>query len=683
MIEKGLPSFYITINPADVYNPVVKFLAGSEIDVDDLLPNDVPNYWDQSVLVAKNPVVAACFFNIYMKAFISALLGYDRSHKNLEGGILGVVKAYYGCVEAQGRGTLHCHMLVWVEGGLNLNEIKKRALSSEASDVDFCKRLLAFLDDTISNAIPPEPEDHVDVPSNRYHPCSVRGIPIQVADIPIVDKDDDYAAARDQSSPNALSREREQDLHNLISACQSHDHSKTCFKYWRGPPEPKSCRFDLHEDNFRPESSFDPETGELCLRCLNGLVNNFNTTMIEAIRCNMDIKFIGSGASAKGILYYIITDYISKSQLKTHVAFSMLELAVKKLGQFNPLHDDLTVRAQKMLQNYAYAMISQQELSGQQVASYLMDFEDHFTSHSYRNLYWTAFEGFINRQLPSPECYPVRRPLGTPESTEQPGESLGESRPPDDEQDDSSDARNEEEYEDTPFFNDLFDESGPDENQVSEADQEVGVSIDGAGNLVPIGDQLGDYHKRGPELTGVCVWDFIARVDKVSKTSDRRKHQEKDSDVNESEMTGIMLDDAVEEDEENEDAEEPVLEVESHKRHRVALQRDHDQAGSHILRVRALSEALIPVPIGPGIPRRDKPDMRARYCRLMLIFFKPWRQASDLRGEFQSCKQPLKPLCPPVPRMSYTEWKICRSCTNVGIVGMIILQNAETALERL
>ena len=190
---------------------------------------------------------------------------------------------------------------------------------------------------------------------------------------------------------------------------------KTCFKYWRGPPEPKSCRFDLHEDNFRPESSFDPETGELCLRCLDGLVHNFNSTMIEAIRCNMDIKFIGSGAPAKGILYYI-TDYITKSQLKTHIAFSMLELAVKKLGQFNPLHDDLTVRAQKMLQKCAYAMISQQELSGQQVASYLMDFEDHFTSRSYRNLYWTAFDGFINRQFPSPECYHHQR-----QSTEEPG----------------------------------------------------------------------------------------------------------------------------------------------------------------------------------------------------------------------------------------------------------------------
>ncbi|KAJ7200368.1 hypothetical protein GGX14DRAFT_312675, partial [Mycena pura] len=181
--------------------------------------------------------------------------------------------------------------------------------------------------------------------------------------------------------------------------CQKHNHSKTCFKYWRGPPEPKTCRFDLHEDNTRPQSSFDPETGELCLRCLDGLVNNFNSTIIEAIRCNMDIKFIGSGASAKGILYYI-TDYITKSQLKTHVAFSMLELAVKKLGEYNPLENNLTVRAKKMLQKCAYAMLSQQELSAQQVASYLMDFEDHFTSHSYRNLYWTSFESFINNELP-------------------------------------------------------------------------------------------------------------------------------------------------------------------------------------------------------------------------------------------------------------------------------------------
>ncbi|KAJ7891997.1 hypothetical protein B0H13DRAFT_1625735 [Mycena leptocephala] len=100
----------------------------------------------------------------------------------------------------------------------------------------------------------------------------------------------------------SFTTQRQNDLWNVVSQCQTHTHSKTCFKYWRGPPEPKTCRFDLHENNFRAKSCCDPETGEICLRCLDGLVNNFNATIIEAIRCNMDIKFIGSGASAKGIL---------------------------------------------------------------------------------------------------------------------------------------------------------------------------------------------------------------------------------------------------------------------------------------------------------------------------------------------------------------------------------------------
>jgi hypothetical protein len=104
-----------------------------------LLPGDIPSYWDQSVLVAKNPVVAAQFFNLHIKAFISALLGYDPEHKDLEGGILGLVKAYYGCVEAQGCGTLHCHMLIWLKGGLSPNKIKPRLLATDNLNVEFSR----------------------------------------------------------------------------------------------------------------------------------------------------------------------------------------------------------------------------------------------------------------------------------------------------------------------------------------------------------------------------------------------------------------------------------------------------------------------------------------------------------------------------------------------------------------
>ncbi|KAI0731010.1 hypothetical protein C8Q76DRAFT_588334, partial [Earliella scabrosa] len=70
MITHGMPNFYLTINPADLYNPIVKFLAGEDIDVDALLPEQVPDPWAQSILVARNPVIAAKFFRIYMEAFI-------------------------------------------------------------------------------------------------------------------------------------------------------------------------------------------------------------------------------------------------------------------------------------------------------------------------------------------------------------------------------------------------------------------------------------------------------------------------------------------------------------------------------------------------------------------------------------------------------------------------------------
>ncbi|KAJ7868967.1 hypothetical protein B0H14DRAFT_2294922, partial [Mycena olivaceomarginata] len=41
----------------------------------------------------------------------------------------------------------------------------------------------------------------------------------------------------------------------------------------------------------------------------------------------------------------------------------------------------------------------------------------------------------------------------------------------------------------------------------------------------------------------------------------------------------------------------------------------------------------------PGIPRRDKANLREKYCRLMLIFFKPWRHARDLKEDYLSWEE--------------------------------------------
>ncbi|KAI0335960.1 hypothetical protein GY45DRAFT_1227236, partial [Cubamyces sp. BRFM 1775] len=386
-----------------------------------------------------------------MKAFITELLGFRRSgHAPKEGGVLGHVKAYYGCVEAQGRGTLHCHMMIWIEGALNPKELQSRLQSTTADD-DFGRRLLAYLDDAISNSVPLGVEDPTCDPDNTYN-SSVH--------------------------PDC---HRERDLDHLVQKNQCHKHTQTCYKYCGTGP--RRCRFDLDESNVIPCSSIDAESGELCLRIENGMVNNYNRTILEALRCNMDIQYIGTGEDAKAVIYYI-TDYITKSPLKAHVAYAALEVALKRLhGEPGEAVADAD-RARRLLQRTAFSILSNQELSAQQVASYLMDYEDHFTSHRFSNLYWPSFERYID-----PTC-----PLHTLHDI---------SSSPDD-------------HSDTDVAEIGFEASVETADTGAESFDEVRIGTDATGRIVELGAQLADYLYRGRELDDMCLWDFVCCTRKVN-----------------------------------------------------------------------------------------------------------------------------------------------------------------------
>ena len=567
IMEKGLPSFYITLNFADVYNPLVKFLAGTDIDIDNLLPEEVPNFMEQSILIAKNPTIAARFFNIYMKAFIKSILRFDPTGLDEAGGIFGHVNAYYGCVEAQGRGTLHCHMIIWLDGSLNCDEIRERVL---ANDQEFQQCVINFIDDTISNEIPiPDPTVHV--PSDDAHPCALRGLNKSV-------QEDQVAARR-------------KDMYNLIKSCQSHRHSATCFKYWRGPPDPKECRFDLGEHRYRGRTEFNLETGELQMRCLDGLVNNFNHTILEAIRCNMDIKFMGSGPSTKAVIYYI-TDYITKAQLKAHVAYAALELAVKKLNTMDPADDIPTTRAKRLLQKCAYSMISQQELSAQQVMSYLLDLEDHFTSHHFQNLYWLNFEQYVKKHLP----------LVTENGTHDSEPDLEESHA-------------------LLLESDMEMESEPlDESEHDEV--RIGVTVDG--HLIPRTSQIRDYIDRGPPLAHLSLWEYTSCIEKVTKTRSRQTSSDPSPDSTDS--TEIIEANQL----------NIILEDQSRNRPKFPFIPTHPESETHIQQIRHPRNRPLPTLIGPPVVRRDQADNLLRYHRLMLIFFKPWIIPQDLLGPFDN-----------------------------------------------
>ncbi|TFK57745.1 hypothetical protein BDN72DRAFT_742055, partial [Pluteus cervinus] len=154
----------------------------------------------------------------------------------------------------------------------------------------------------------------------------------------------------------------------------------------------KKCRFGLSEDLPLRDICFNADTGEIEMARKHGMVNNYNRTVIRCCRCNMDIKFVGSGPTAKAMMYYA-TDYITKPGLTMYESYAALDRTLSRLEKApaedtNPNLDPY----KRIFRKCVFGQLSQQELSAQQVATLLMDYDDHFTSHEFRKLYWTNLE---------------------------------------------------------------------------------------------------------------------------------------------------------------------------------------------------------------------------------------------------------------------------------------------------
>ena len=111
----GTVSIFFTLNTADTYNPLSSFMAGSAIDIDTIFGSSDSRFtsFERARQLASNPIAGAEFFKLMVDQFTGTFLGFERACKH---GVFGRVKHYYGVFEAQNRGSLHLHILIWLEG---------------------------------------------------------------------------------------------------------------------------------------------------------------------------------------------------------------------------------------------------------------------------------------------------------------------------------------------------------------------------------------------------------------------------------------------------------------------------------------------------------------------------------------------------------------------------------------
>ncbi|KAJ7840460.1 hypothetical protein B0H13DRAFT_1510811, partial [Mycena leptocephala] len=322
-----------------------------------------------------------------IKAFIRIILRYDPSSTSSEkNGLFGRCNAYYAMIEAQGRGTLHCHMLVWLEGNPTPQELRDRMRENP----DFPARMFGWLESIISCELPSTRDPVIETDRPLLPPEMPPGW-----EDPRLHKKPDVEMMTDQEFETAFRATVEE----LVIKSNWHVHKATCWKYLK-PGEPRNdmtCRMRITGE-VNPLTHLDPETESIMLRRLHPRINNFNQLVMFLLRCNMDIKYVGSGEAAKALVYYV-TDYITKSALATHVGLSAVEYAIKRNNEKFEGTDKVINSAVKVKRSLftktVMALMSKQEMSHQQVMSYLIGGGDYYCSHTFKPLKWGEIDRFL------------------------------------------------------------------------------------------------------------------------------------------------------------------------------------------------------------------------------------------------------------------------------------------------
>ena len=126
------------------------------------------------------------------------------------------------------------------------------------------------------------------------------------------------------------------------------------------------------------------------MKKLEEWINMFSSVISYLLWCNVDIMNLRSGTAIKAILFYM-TNYITKSPLKTHMIFDAIRSVFEgNLGVIcGP--ESLGEKAWKLMTKMVNTMGGKMEIGSPMACMYLLNNPDHYTSHEFKTFFWMSY----------------------------------------------------------------------------------------------------------------------------------------------------------------------------------------------------------------------------------------------------------------------------------------------------
>lgn len=391
-VTENPPNLWTTWNISDFDEPIGQVLVGmfvhihhrtsdrggkslgEDISLDRFAESVAPSKEKRAKNIAENPLIAVLVFNFMIDTFLKHLFGIDATHKDFilrKTGIMGRINAYFGVFEAQGRGSLHLHMLMWFENSPTAKQMGDFLKSDE-----FREKFKRFISENI-----------------RAH---LEGLtPEMIENIP---RESHLAYSRPPHPEDTDFTQKFEDMERrIVRNMQKHVCTKNTCMVWINKLKDYFCKrkapWEVSEETILEES------GRWSPKRLHPFLNNWNPILAVFGRMNHDIKVITNGRETKDASWYM-TKYSTKDQLKSHNK-SALTLDGFDYHSRKDDYTDSLANANRLLLFRCFRSITKHmEYSAPQVMSYLVGYGDHIASHNYVNFYWSQVSGGLVKQYP-------------------------------------------------------------------------------------------------------------------------------------------------------------------------------------------------------------------------------------------------------------------------------------------
>jgi uncharacterized protein YfiM (DUF2279 family) len=366
-------NLWMTLNLVDRHDPICQVFAGKDIDMENLAGVLGLSAQERAQTVAEDPYAATQFFFFLANTILETLFGFaikSRAASNAMGA-LGLGNAYFGAIEAQGRGSLHLHLVMWLQNSPNAEEINVKLKSQEFRDkikAYLRANIRAHLDNLTEDVLVAMEPDHELAWSRPPHP-----------DSPTFHQDWCTLEAK---------LARSQQYHKCTpNTCLVYNKRKKCLTCKRRAPFELSEVDDVKED------------GTVLVRRSVKQLNSWCPTVFYGGRCNNDIKLVTNGSDARSISWYI-TNYVTKKQGNSFNRSAVLSKTYERHKANCKEDSDARKLNQLFVFRCGLSLNREMEYSSQQASAYVMGLGDTIKSHFYAPIYWSSVVRALKKTYP-------------------------------------------------------------------------------------------------------------------------------------------------------------------------------------------------------------------------------------------------------------------------------------------